>query len=204
VSEPCEKAGLIRRPPADPQRLRPVGGPWFLAAGGGVCPSGASTGLNVPHNTIEPQACGLYCLVAVFGRQTAGTASSVVKRPVTQETHVSLARFLHFRSVTRILPPALLRERTRGAPPWTMMAAAALAVLIVRLRPGDCGRGLVRPAVLWFSRCRASRVLLPAHGFRGDDPISYLRDLLGDRIDFLALLRDHILLDLADVGVDLA
>jgi hypothetical protein len=57
--------------------------------------------------------------------------------------------------------------------------------------------------VLLFPRSRASRGLLRANGLWGGDPICHLRDLLTDRINFCALFRDHMLFDLADVGVDL-
>jgi len=50
----------------------------------------------------------------------------------------------------------------------------------------------------------ASRGLLRAAGLRAGNATSHLRDLLGDLVDFPALFRDHMLLDLADVGVDLA
>jgi hypothetical protein len=41
------------------------------------------------------------------------------------------------------------------------------------------------------------------YGLGGGDPISHLRDLLGDLVDFFTLLCDHMLLNLADIGVDL-
>jgi hypothetical protein len=37
----------------------------------------------------------------------------------------------------------------------------------------------------------------------GGDPISRLRDLLGDLVDFFTLLCDYMLLNLTDVRVDL-